>query len=166
MRSLIVLSALAALLATAGLASAGGWATVGFSPLPDGTAAGQAWTPTIVIKQHGQTPLGGLQPVVEIADTEGDFRTFTAAETSKLGVYDAEVVFPTSGDWRVTIHSGFGDSKVTYGPVAIGSPGAIGDTGSVPAPVVGLLAVLGAALLAALAFVGVRRLRRPVAVGR
>ena len=47
---------------------AGGWATVGFEPLPDGMSAGGTWNPTIFVKQHGVTPLAGLQPVVEIDD--------------------------------------------------------------------------------------------------
>ena len=47
----------------------------------------------------------------------------------------ADVVFPSAGDWRITILSGFGDSQVTYGPVAIGEAGPGG--GTEPLPVVG-----------------------------
>ena len=76
MRYLIVLSALVVSLAASATASAGGWATVGFAPLPDGTAAGETWTPKITVLQHGQTPLGGLSPVVTITadDTHRDLR--------------------------------------------------------------------------------------------
>ena len=45
MRLLIVLCAVVAALAAAPLATAGGWATVGFAPLPDGTSAGGTWHP-------------------------------------------------------------------------------------------------------------------------
>ena len=158
MRVLVVLCALVTALAAAPLASSGGWATVGFEPLPDGTSAGGTWTPTIFVKQHGITPLSGLVPVVEISDDTGGTRSFTAVETSKTGVYEADVVFPAEGDWRVTIHSGFGDSQVTYGPVAVGAP-AIGDGGSREIPVMGL----GIALLALGGLVAVlvgRRSRR------
>lgn len=137
MRVLVVLCIVVAALATAPLASSGGWATVGFSPLPDGMSAGGTWKPTIVVKQHGVTPLTGLVPLVEIYDDSGATRSFTAIETSKPGVYEAHVVFPADGDWRVTVHSGFGDSQVTYGPVAIGAP-AVGDGGSGEIPVMGL----------------------------
>ena len=65
MRLLVVLSAVAAALAIAPSASPGGWATVGFEPLPDGTSAGGTWSPTIFVKQHGVTPLAGLTPVVD-----------------------------------------------------------------------------------------------------
>jgi hypothetical protein len=142
MRVLVVLCTVVVALAAAPLASSGGWATVGFAPLPDGTSAGGTWKPTIYVKQHGVTPLTGLVPVVEIYDDAGATRSFTAVETSRPGVYEADVVFPAEGDWRVTIHSGFGDSQVTYGPVAVSAP-VIGG-GSREIPVMGL----GIALLA------------------
>lgn len=159
MRLLVVLSAIAVALAVAPLSTAGGWATVGFEPLPDGMSAGGTWNPTIFVKQHGVTPLADLQPVVEIFDDRtGAGSEFLATETSEAGVYEADVVFPAQGDWRVTIHSGFGDSQVAYGPVAIGPPVA-GDGGSRELPVVGVglgaLVLLGGALL-----LGARRLRR------
>lgn len=159
MRLLVVLSAVAAALAIAPSASPGGWASVGFEPLPDGTSAGGTWSPTIFVKQHGVTPLTGLTPVVEIYDDEtGAVARFPAAESSEAGIYKADVVFPAEGNWRVTIDSGFGESQVSYGPVAIGPPGA-GDSGSLELPVIGLgvvaLALLGGALL-----FGARRLRR------
>ncbi len=159
MRSLVVLTAIAALLAIAPQASAGGWATVGFEPLPDGTSAGSTWSPTIIVKQHGITPLVGLQPVVMLHDDRtGAEKTFLATETAEAGVYEADIVFPEAGDWRVTIQSGFGDSQVTYGPVAIrdGSPV---DGGVRELPVVGLgIALL--ALLGGLGVVAARRSRR------
>lgn len=159
MRFLVVLSAIAAALAVAPLGSAGGWASVGFEPLPDGTSAGGTWNPTIFVKQHGVTPLAGLQPVVELSDDRtGAVTTFHANETSEAGIYEADVVFPAEGDWRVTIHSGFGDSQVTYGPVAIGPAGADGG-GSRELPVVGL-GVLALALLGGAVLLGARRLRR------
>ena len=159
MRLLVVLSAIAVALVVAPLSTAGGWATVGFEPLPDGMSAGGTWNPTIFVKQHGVTPLAGLQPVVEIFDDRtGTASEFLATETSEAGVYEANVVFPAQGDWRVTIHSGFGESQVSYGPVAIGPPVA-GDGGSRELPVVGLglaaLVLLGGVLL-----LGARRLRR------
>jgi hypothetical protein len=158
MRALVVLCAAVAALAVAPAASPGGFATVGFEPLPDGTSAGGTWNPTIFVKQHGVTPLGGLQPTVEISDGSGATQTFTATETSEVGVYGADVVFPAEGDWNVTIHSGFGDSKVSYGPVAIGAS-AVGDGGGRELPVVGLGVAL-LALVGGVAFLVARRSRR------
>lgn len=160
MRHLVVLGVLAAALALAPAASSGGWATVGFAPLPDGTSAGSTWRPSITVKQHGVTPLAGLEPVVEISDDTGATKRFLARETSEVGVYEADVVFPSRGDWRITIHSGFGNSQVTYGPVAIDAP-SVGAGGSRELPAVGVAAAALALLGGALAFVLVRRGRRP-----
>ncbi len=157
MRYLITLSALVVTLAASATASAGGWATVGFAPLPDGTAAGETWTPKITVLQHGQTPLGGLSPVVTITGDER-METFVATETSAVGVYEASVVFPEKGDWRIVIDSGFGESTVTYGPVAIGSSPA-GEPSSFPVRPLGIAIVAGLALLAAATF-GLVRQRR------
>jgi hypothetical protein len=155
MRYLTVFSAFVVALAAAAAAAGGGWATVGFAPLPDGTAAGKTWKPEITVLQHGRTPLGGLTPVVTISGDD-DTHTFTAIETPEVGVYEADVVFPTNGEWRIVIDSGFGDSSVTYGPVTIGTAPA-GEPSSFPlAPV---LAVVGGLALVAAAF-GLVRQRR------
>ena len=156
MRYLIAVSACVGALFVAGSAGAGGWAAVGFEPLPDGTAAGTTWSPTIFVKQHGVTPLGGLQPIVTIEDAgSGEIRTFTARSGSETGEYRADVVFPSAGEWRIEIDSGFGDSRVTYGPVAIGSVSS--DTGSSPVPVVGAAALLGMLAVGAAVLLTFRR---------
>jgi hypothetical protein len=166
MRYLVVLPALAAAiaLATAGTAGAGGWATVGFAPLPEGTSAGGTWTPEITVLQHGQTPLGGLSPTVTIVDDEsGAMQSFTAAETDAVGIYTADVVFPAAGDWRITVDSTFGDSRVTYGPVRIGD-GPVGGTGT-EFPVVPVLGIVGAIVVAGAAAFGFMRQRRLTPAG-
>jgi hypothetical protein len=159
MRLFVALGALACALVLPSLATAGGWASVGFEPLPDGTEAGATWKPTIFVKQHGIAPLAGLQPVVMIEEAaSGESTKFLARPGSAAGEYEANVVFPSSGNWSVRILSGFGDSQVTYGPVAIGPSGA-GDNDTGRLPLVGLAA--GAtALLGALALLVARRSRR------
>jgi hypothetical protein len=159
MRLFAVLGAVVCALAVPTLAAAGGWASVGFDPLPDGTSAGGTWKPTIFVKQHGITPLAGLQPVVllEEASGAGGSAQFFGVPGSEPGVYHADVVFPSAGDWKVTIESGFGDSHVTYGPVSIpdGSPGGVSE----PLPVLGFGA-LAVAIVGALALLALRRSRR------
>lgn len=166
MRQLIVLSVLAAALALAGTASAGGWATVGVSSLPAGVGPGDTWNPEIKILQHGVTPLGGLTPVVTISEAgNGETQQFIATETAETGIYEAEVVFPTAGEWNIVVNSGFGDSRLTFGPETIAdSPGGGGGTDSIPALPVAF-AVLLVALLAAATF-GFRRRWRPSALPR
>lgn len=157
MRTRALLVAIGVALAVAPTATGGGWATVGFAPLPDGTGAGSTWSPSIIVKQHGVTPLAGLQPVVSIhRDDTGAMQTFAAVETSEPGVYTADVVFPTEGNWRVTIDSGFAGSHVTYGPVDIGRPAATGG-GRPELPAVGFVVAL--ALLGGLVLVAARRRR-------
>ena len=160
MRYVVSLCTLAAALALTGVAQAGGWATVGFSPLPDGTVVGEAWSPEITVLQHGQTPLGGLSPIVTIQnDASDEERSYTATETAETGVYRADVVFPSGGDWRVVVDSGFwGEgSTVTYGPVTI-DPAPTAVPRSFPTlPVAAVALLLGLAGLAAFA---IRRTRR------
>ena len=130
MRALVVLTAIVGAIALPAIATAGGWASVGFEPLPDDTKAGATWHPRIFVKQHGITPLAGLQPVVMIEDRgSGASTKFLAEETSETGVYEADVVFPAEGEWRVTILAGFGDSQVTYGPTTIGAGSSNGGSG-------------------------------------
>ena len=159
MRYVILFSALATALAWSAAASAGGWATVGFAPLPDGTQAGETWRPEITVLQHGRTPLGGLRPILTIRDVDsGESRSFTASPTAATGVYEAIVVFPASGRWGLVVESGFGDSSVTYGPVTIAPGPTGGDSG--PFPVLPVLVAACVLVLAAVGVLGARRFRR------
>jgi hypothetical protein len=161
MRYLIALATLVAALVVPATAGAGGWATVGFAPLPDDVEPGQTWKPEITILQHGVTPLDGLSPTVTIIGAEGE-EVFAAIAAGEPGKYVADVVFPSAGSWAITIDSSFGDSKVTYGPVSITDRAALPTTGGSDFPLVGVLAVLGGLIVlaaAAFGFVRQRRLR-------
>jgi len=87
----------------------------------------------------------------------GTSTKFLATAGSEAGEYEANVVFPSTGTWSVRILSGFGDSQVTYGPVAIGTEGADGSTWQLP--LVGL-AVAAIAFVGAIGVVMARRSRR------
>lgn len=162
MRTLTALAAVVAALTTAPLAAGGGWAAVGFEPLPDGMSAGSTWSTTIFVKQHGVTPLGGLQPVLEIYDDTGAVTKATARETPQTGTYEADVVLPAQGDWRLVIHSGFGDSRATYGPFAVGAPATTGG-GAIEWPSPGVVGLALLAALVALVALATRYSRRPTA---
>lgn len=159
MRHLIALTVLAAALALPAAAGAGGWATVGFAPLPDDVEPGQAWKPEITILQHGVTPLDGLTPTVTIEGAEAT-EVFTAEPAGKPGKYVAEVVFPSAGSWRIAIDSTFGDSRVTYGPVTIDAVDGLPSSGGGDFPVVPVLAGAGGLILALAAALGLARQRR------
>jgi hypothetical protein len=159
-------AAVLAALALPGAAGAGGFATVGLSPLPDGTAPGTTWHVTLTILQHGRTPLPGLSPEVRIRSADGrTARTFAARPARRAGVYTADVVFPTAGQWRYAIADGFSQTH-TFAPAAIGTTA----SAAPPAPVRQGGANLGAAIAAAavagllaalLADALMRRRRRP-----
>jgi hypothetical protein len=159
--AMVVLVALA-LPATAG---AGGFATVGLSSLPDGTAPGKPWHVTLTILQHGRTPLPNLQPTVSVTSADGaTTRTFAARPGREAGIYTADVVFPTAGVWRYAINDSFSQIH-RFAPVRVGSgaaaaapaasaPAATPDSGGAnvgaalaAAAVAGLLAALLAAAL-------------------
>lgn len=114
-------AAVLAALALPGAAGAGGFATVGLSSLPDGTAPGKPWHVTLTILQHGRTPLPGLSPEVRIRSADGrKARTFAARPARRPGLYTADVVFPTAGQWRYAIADGFSQTH-TFAPAAIGT---------------------------------------------
>jgi hypothetical protein len=130
-RSLLVL--VAAALALAGTAAAGGWATVQLSSTPRGLSAGEPWVVDITVLQHGRTPLDGLKPTLTIRKvapriTSGvakgrPTRTFAARPAGRPGVYRVRVVFPSAGTWRYEVYDGFvrygGAQTHRYAPVRI-----------------------------------------------
>jgi hypothetical protein len=139
-------------LAVPGTASAGGFATVGLSPLPDGTAPGAPWHVTLTILQHGRTPLPGLSPVIRIRSGTTT-RTFAARTARRPGVYTADVVFPAAGTWRYAIDDGFSQTHdfapATIGPAAEPARAAPGGANVGAAFAAAAIAGLLAALLAA-----------------
>ena len=114
----------AAALALPCAAGAGGFATVGLSSLPDGTAPGKPWRVQLTILQHGRTPLSGLKPTVRIRSADGrTTRTFAARPAGQRGIYVASVVFPAAGRWRYVVDDGFSQTH-TFAPARIGGAGA------------------------------------------
>lgn len=152
MKKLLLVLAVAAVAAP--VASAGGWATVGLSSLPSGTAAGSTWSVDLTVLQHGRTPLEGIAPVLTISNGEGETRNFTGVATGKPGVYRVDVVFPSSGTWSYKVWDDFSRTH-TFKPVQIGAPG-----DSFPYLPLGLALALAVGLAAA-TVVYLRRGREP-----
>ena len=96
----------------------GGWATVTVETLPDQIVAGRAIQLVFVVKQHGKNPLDGLKPVVEF-NAGGPVTRVAATAGKSKGQYTASITFPNVGSWNVTIHSGFGESKLTLNPLTV-----------------------------------------------
>jgi YtkA-like len=125
-RRMIVLAAvLAAALVPAAPAVAGCIATVALDSTPAGIGAGQTWTADITVLQHGRTPMPDATPSVIITGSGGTTRTFAAARTDTVGLYRANVTFPTAGTWNYAVNDGFPIAECaqthTFAPVEIGA---------------------------------------------
>ena len=97
-------------LTTIAAAGWGGWAVVTVENAPDHFVVGTPATFDFVVRQHGVEPMKELRPSIEARSgakrVEG-----RAWETPKAGVYRAAITIPETGDWAITIASGFGPSK-------------------------------------------------------
>lgn len=94
----------------------GGWAVISVEELPDYVVATTPVNLTFTVLQHGRTPLNGLKPRLEAE--AGGVEVRTAATAGKRdGQYQATLTLPRAGEWTITIHSGFHESKVTLLPL-------------------------------------------------
>jgi hypothetical protein len=102
---------------TGAFAPTGGWAVVTVMKIPDAWVAGKALQLTWQVRQHGVTPLHGLQPILEAraGSQRVTGRTWTFDEDGQKG-YRGSITFPKPGVWQVTIHSGFGRSRAVLVP--------------------------------------------------
>ena len=165
-RALIGLLAVAC--AIPATASAGGWATVGLTPPPEGIRSGERWLATITVLQHGRTPLVGVQPTLTIREAGGATRRFRATPTSKDGVYRASVVFPSAGSWRYVVDDDF-SARHRFAPVEVAQGKAV-PAGGAPAGEAGppgplMVGLLGAAVLLVIGVFAVGRRRARPAPG-
>jgi hypothetical protein len=151
MRTLV--ATLVAALVAVPAATAGGFATVGLSSMPpeDDTV----WNVVLTIKQHGRTPLDGLQPAITIRNDSGTTQTFAAQPAGEPGRYEATVVFPGEGTWSYVIDDGFTRTH-TFAPVTI-----VGSGADSSFPTVTVTVALALALGLATLLVLLLRRRRP-----
>src|SRR3989475_6518234 len=108
-------------------ANVGGWAAITVEDLPDQVVARQPVTLAFTVRQHGVKPLDGLK--AKVAATAGSLEASAAATAGRETRQDtATLTLPQARQWSITIHSGFGNSRVTLLPVT-----AI-DSGAAPPP--------------------------------
>jgi YtkA-like len=162
-KRLILLAAIAAAMVVPAAATAGGWATVGFDPPPEGLAPGEPWQVDLTVLQHGRTPLEGVHPrVIVRSEDGGESKSFPARPTSKPGVYRATVVFESVGTWKLAVDDGFTAThhfpavQVGKGGEVSTKPVAVANTAAAAPPSAGdegpnVLLALGVAAIAALA---------------
>jgi hypothetical protein len=107
-------------------AAFGGWATITVQTLPDYLIAGQPTNLTFSVRQHGMSLLTDRSPSIEARSDDAEF-TARAVQTNKPGYYTATLTPSKTGNWTITIKSGFGNSNVTLMPIA-----AVGSAGRTP----------------------------------
>jgi mono/diheme cytochrome c family protein len=117
MKRLALVAIGALLLAPVVAFSYGGWALVKVSKIPDAWVAGKPLQLSFKVLQHGVSPMTDLKPTVEARSGAKVVRgmTLAFAEDGEAG-YRSRITFPEAGEWKVTIHSGFGDSKAELIP--------------------------------------------------
>lgn len=112
----VILVTLAALLACAAPAFAGGWAIITLDALPGEVHAGQALQVGFTVLQHGVTPTNRglddkplvpiltLTPLAEGTDqSSGTPLTFMARQEGATGHYLVDFTFPQAGRWAWSI---------------------------------------------------------------
>ena len=116
--------ALLVLLAFPAAAAAGGWATVEVAAPPGGIGPGDTWRATLVVKQHGITPLDDARPSILIDNGRGETKQFFAEHAGRPGTYVVDVVFPTTGTWKTQLFDGWADTtKHRMAPIVVPTTG-------------------------------------------
>ena len=86
------------------LTALGGWATISVQDVPDYAVARQPLQVTFTVRQHGFSPLGGLEPRVEAEARGVETIAATASRVSgEAGRYTATLNLPQAGEWTITV---------------------------------------------------------------
>jgi mono/diheme cytochrome c family protein len=99
-------------------ASWGGWAVITLDDSPDAVVRGTPVTLTFTVRQHGHTLLDNLRPSID-AMARGNHIRADAVPAGGKGRYSSTFTLPDTGQWRLTINSGFGSSHVDLEPIAV-----------------------------------------------
>ena len=94
----------------------GGWAVITVDDFPETVTTAQPTVLSFMVRQHGLTPLGNLSPRVTASDGKTEIDAPVRAEVV-AGHYASTVVLPKTGDWSITIRSGFINSNIKLPPV-------------------------------------------------
>lgn len=122
----ITLTLLVAVALNTPSASAGGWATVVFDPLPEDIHAGDTVTVRFIVRQHGNNPVHTafgkpLIATVNIRTTpEGNSMSVEATPDTDIGYYTARVTFSEEGDYELlVITNALDTTKVAPNPLKV-----------------------------------------------
>ena len=120
MRKLALGAGMLLLATTAAYSASGGWAVVKVSKIPDAWDAGKPLQLSWQVRQHGIHSMGpeaNLRPTLEARSGSRVVRGTAAFHTEEgWRGFRGTIVFPTTGEWQVTINSGFGDARAVLVP--------------------------------------------------
>ena len=87
-------------------AFSGGWAVITLDELPTDIAAGEPLTIGFTVRQHGITPMNGLDPTVTAALPKEEQQSIVSAEADdQPGHYTATLTFPREGNWEWSVQA-------------------------------------------------------------
>jgi mono/diheme cytochrome c family protein len=101
----------------------GGWASITVDDLPEYVVARRPVTLTFMVRQHGVRSLTGLTPTVE-ARMGNLAATAAATPLAEPGRYSVALTVADTGEWTITINSGFGNSRAKLAPIRAIAAGA------------------------------------------
>lgn len=98
----------------------GGWAVITIDDMPDTLNVGTPTQFSFKVRQHGLELMNDLKPSVEAR--MGSLLNPTVVRADAIpgktrGQYSAALVVPKTGEWKVTIKSGFGPSDLPLLPM-------------------------------------------------
>ena len=108
-------------------AFAGGWAVITLDELPTDVVAGKPLTIGFVVRQHGITPMSGLDPIVTATLQKTSNLVVKAESDGAPGHYTATLTFPKAGDWHWTIQAFTMDQPMPVLTVAASNVAAAGE---------------------------------------
>jgi hypothetical protein len=103
----------------------GGWAVTTVDDFPEYVVAGEPFTLSYAVRQHGMTLLSGLSGTVTATrggqaasgPVERPLVSTASGSPAMAGRYSASIVLPVPGEWTLTIHNGFRDSGSGLPPI-------------------------------------------------
>jgi hypothetical protein len=100
---------------------AGGWSVITVADFPVYAVAGRTLTLTFSVRQHGQTLVNSLTPLVQASTPGSPPVVARATPTSRTGEYAATLTLDRVGDWSIVIDGGFNaeDKTRQYNSMAL-----------------------------------------------
>jgi len=119
-RKSILLVGILMLLLPAAIAMAGGWVVITLDAIPGQIRASEVVEISFMVRQHGQTPIHSVEPLLAATNTEtGEQIQVQAQPAPELGRFVALVDFPSAGEWDWSISAKPFPQTATFAPLTV-----------------------------------------------